>query len=178
MITALSHVGGIDARAARMISPPYTHPPTRDVVHRHRRTHNHACTRPQLSINSRTAIAQSAIKSITFVAVCEWQQQRGHTRLSIPEMSPAETPSFDGYVTSAPSSKNSGVVAPRKADAAQKSACTGPAPIRCEMNSGTLNFLGQPACGWRTNSVGPEDGRSAGCSPIGRLAVYRPKRTS
>ena len=46
-----------------------------------------------------------------------------HTKLSIPEMSPAETPSFDGYVTSAPSSKNKGVVAPRKAEAAQKSTC-------------------------------------------------------
>jgi hypothetical protein len=45
------------------------------------------------------------------------------TKLSMPEMSPAETPSFEGYVTSAPSSKKSGVVAPRKAEAAQNSTC-------------------------------------------------------
>ena len=69
MITALSHVGGMDARAAKIINPP---------------------------------------------------------KLSIPEISPAETPSFDGYVTSAPSSKNNGVVAPRKAEAAQKRACIDP----------------------------------------------------
>ena len=57
----------------------------------------------------------------------------------MPEMRPADTPSFEGYVTSAPSSKNRGVVAPRKVDAAQNS----------------------------TKREVPEDGMRAGVSPMG-----------
>ena len=62
-----------------------------------------------------------------------------HPKFSIPEMSPADTPSLAGYVTSAPSSKNNGVVAPRKADAAQN----------------------------RTNKEPPEEGMMAAMFPIG-----------